>query len=88
MKGKNASRWRRPRTTTEHEKQYAEMYQEVETELKDTLEESDNIGEPGTELKDESAISFRRAEQHPENHHGISTLHAEIRYPRGPNKRP
>lgn len=88
MKGKNASRWRRPRTTTEHEKQYAEMYQEVETELKDTLEESDNIGEPGTEPKDESAISFRRAEQHPENHHGISTLHAEIRYPRGPNKRP
>lgn len=89
MKGKNASRWRRPRTATEHAKQYAEMYQEVETELKDTLEESDNIGEPGTEPKNgDSIISFRRAEQHPENHHGISTLHAEILYPRGPNNRP
>lgn len=87
MKGKNASRWRRPRTATEHAKQYAEMYQEVETELKDTLEESDDIGDPGTEPKNDSIISFRRAEQQPENH-GISTLHAEILYPRGPNNRP
>lgn len=87
LKGKNASRWRRPRTKTDHEKQYTEMYQEVETELKDTLT-SDIVGNPGTEAKNGSVISFTRAEQAPENHHGISTLHAEINYPRGPNKRP
>jgi len=87
LKGKNASRWRRPRTKTEHEKQYAEMYQEVETELKDTLE-SDIIGVAETEPKNKSIISFTRAEQLPENHHGISTLHAEIHYPRGHNNRP
>jgi transcription factor IIIB subunit 2 len=88
MKGKNASKWRRPKTNTEHKRQYAEMYQEVETELKDTLEESDNTGEPGTEPKNDSVISFRRAEPLPETHQGISTLHAEIHYPRGPNNRP
>jgi len=87
LKGKNASRWRRPRTKTEHEKQQAEMYQEVETELKDTLE-SELIGEAETEPKNSSVISFRRAEELPENYHGISTLHAEIHYPRGPNNRP
>ncbi len=88
MKGKNASRWRRPKNTTEHKRQYAEMYQEVETELKDTLEETENAGEPGAEPKNDTVISFRRAEQLPETYHGISTLHAEIHYPRGPNNRP
>lgn len=87
MKGKNASRWRRPRTKTEHEKMYDEMYQDVETELKDVLN-PDISGDPDTEIKNDAEISFTRAEQPPEHHQGISTLHAEIHYPRGDNKRP
>ena len=87
LKGKNASRWRRPKTNTELKKQYTEMYQEVETELKDTLESDMAEGE-GAEPKNSSAISFTRAEQARESYHGISTLHAEILYPRGPNNRP
>ena len=88
LKGKNASRWRRPRTKTEHEKQYDEMYQEVETEMKDALDPEITGDDPGTETKNDSVISFTRAEQLPDSHHGISTLHAEIHYPRGHNNRP
>lgn len=89
LKGNHASRWRRPRTKTQHEKQYAEMYEEVETEIKDALESEIMVMvDPEIESKSNSIISFTRAEQLSQNHHGISTLHAEIHYPRGHNNRP
>ena len=98
LKGKWASRWRRPRSMTERESQYAEMYEEIKTEMMEDALDAQYVnaatkGEDendGTANKNEPIVSFTRAEQIVEYRkpQGLSTLHAEIMYPLGPNKRP
>lgn len=97
-KGKWATKWRRPRSMTERESQYAEMYEELEAEMTEDKNDSEMVeaakkeeeGIYDTGVKKESAISFTRAEQIVEHRmpQGISTFDAEIMYPLGKNKRP
>lgn len=98
-KGKWASKWRKPKKVSEIDKQYADMYEELETEMAEDAEESQMIeaserGNAGETieagLKKEPAISFTRAEKTIDHHRpmGISTLHGEARYPMGKNNRP
>jgi len=92
-KGKHASKWRDGKSMTEKDKQYAEMYTELENEMTEEGLESDMIAahdEGRDEMKKEGAVSFTRAEENVEHRRpsGISTLHAEINYPLGKNHRP
>jgi len=81
---------------TEKDKEFADMYSELETEMTENAlgpgetaervekRESIHAGQNG------QTISFTRAEK-PIEHHGplgISTLHGDISYPKGQNKLP
>lgn len=101
LKGKWGSKWRKPKAMTERDREYAEMYSQLETELTEDALESQMMeaeakgndgGEAATEtgLKKGPAISFTRAEKNIEHRRpmGISTLHSEIAYPLGNNNRP
>lgn len=99
LKGRNASSWRRPKKLTQIETEYAEMYEELETEMTSELLDQQYIdaaanGEtPNNTLAihgREPLVSFTRAEKISEHAapEGISTLHAVIQYPTGANNRP
>lgn len=98
QKGKRATRWRKPKVMNERDKQYAEMYSELENEMVEGALESQAIeaDEKGAEEptnagpKQGLAVSFTRAETNHEHRRptGISTLHGEILYPLGKNNRP
>lgn len=97
-KGKHASKWRKSKTLTERDQQYANMYSELETEMTEHAEESEMMaahekggveGDAGVKKK-EPVVSFTRAEEQVEHRRpfGVSTLHCEIAYPLGKNHRP
>ncbi|KAL3786055.1 hypothetical protein HJC23_003903 [Cyclotella cryptica] len=99
LKGKWASNWRRPKPKSELQSQYEEMYEELESEMmNDSTEQQYVDASAKEEIRDEFGInaakeplvSFTRAEEIVEHRapEGISTLHAEIRYPLGCNHRP
>jgi len=88
-KGAWASKWRKPKVSNEKDKQYAEMYAELETEMTEGAAESEAMdaakkGNTGAGSKKDSILSFLRAEPSLDHHKpsGISTLHGEIPYPR------
>lgn len=100
-KGRWATKWRKPRAATERNKQYAEMYSQLEAELTEDAQESqaiegverggsDDNPPDATGPREGPVLSFTRAE--PNHEHrcpvGISTLHGEISYPVGRNDRP
>ena len=92
-KGRHATKWRDGKSMTEKDKQYAEMYTELENEMTEEGLESEMIAahdEGRDGMKKEGAVSFTRAEENVEHRRptGISTLHAEINYPLGKNHRP
>ena len=98
QKGKWQSKWREVKLG-EKDKEYAEMYSELENEMTENALESELIGANAkgedegaidTAVKKESVISFTRAEKNVEHRRpmGISTLHGEIHYPLGKNHRP
>ena len=90
-KGKHASKWRKSKTMTERDQQYADMYSELEIEMAGHAGESEVMAahENGG-VKKEPAVSFTRAEEQVEHRrpYGVSTLHCEIAYPLGKNHRP
>ena len=97
LKGKWASKWRNVKSNTNRDKEYAEMYTELEVEMTENALESDITAGTGVKRSDSDAgeamkgsVSFTRAEQNVEHRRpmGISTLHAEIKYPLGTNHRP
>jgi transcription factor IIIB subunit 2 len=98
LKGRWASAWRRPNKKSELQSQYDEMYEELESEMtSDALEQQYMNAAVTNETNDEYAIaaaeplvSFTRAEKTVgyQAIQGISTLHSEIRYPLGSNKKP
>ena len=95
---KHAARWRKPKGVSEQDKQFAEMYSELETEMTEEAMEAQMAEaaargdsepiQPGA--RKEAVVSFTRAEQVVEHHRpmGISTLHGEYAYPIGKNNRP
>jgi len=93
-KGAWASKWRKPKVSNEKDKQYAEMYAELETEMTEGALESEAIeaAEKGVDAgsKKACALSFLRAEPSLDHHKpsGISTLHGEIAYPMNKGGRP
>ncbi|KAL9191491.1 hypothetical protein ACHAXT_001197 [Thalassiosira profunda] len=98
-KGRWATHWRKAKEPSEKDQQMARMYSELETEMEESAAESKMIaadlkGEDVDALEDgdkkQPAVSFTRAEQIAEHRRpaGISTLHSEIHYPLGKNKRP
>ena len=98
LKGKWASKWRNVKSNTSRDQEYAEMYTELEAEMTENALESDITAGAGVKRCDsdageatmKGAVSFTRAEQNVEHRRpmGISTLHAEIKYPLGTNHRP
>ena len=102
MKGRWQSRWRRANNVTERDREYAQMYSQLETELtkeameaqmQEAYERGDGDCDEAAVLagaKREPAMSFTRAEQHAKHRRpmGISTLHSDIAYPSGRNHRP
>lgn len=100
-KGRWATNWRKPRAVSERNKQYEEMYSQLEAELTEgaleaqAMEDAERGG--GKDNSPDAAgprevpvLSFTRAEPNHEHRRpvGISTLHGEISYPVGPNDRP
>jgi len=98
QKGKRRELWRKSKKMTEKDKEFADMYSQLETEMTENALTSDEVdergdnGEPIHAKQNESALtlSFCRAEKHVEHHMplGISTLHGDITYPLGQNNLP
>ena len=98
LKGKWASKWRMPNKQSELQSQYAEMYEELENEMtSDALDQQYATASANEEAQDglliaskEPIVSFTCAEKSVEHSAplGISTLHSQIQYPRGHNKKP
>ncbi|KAL7471799.1 hypothetical protein ACHAXS_012121 [Conticribra weissflogii] len=98
FKGNHAARWRRPRALTERQSQYTEMYEQLETELKEDKLDTDmvdaakceDLGTVDLRKRTNPLCSFLRAEEGFEHRapNGISSLHTQITYPRGINQRP
>lgn len=96
LKGRWASKWRRPNKQSELQSQYAEMYEELENQMTSTALEQEYIDakeDTNDELvvtTNEPVVSFTRVEETVDYRlpEGISTQHSEIQYPRGHNKRP
>lgn len=99
LKGKWASRWRKPAKKSELESRYAEMYEELESEMTSDVLEQQAINDASKEEASgnsliipgqEPLVSFTRAEKSVEHcvPDGILTLHSQIQYPIGNNHKP